>query len=400
MQRVPARVSASWRRLHPAVRVITVVYLVSRAVTVAAAWAVTVVQRANPDPSRAIPAPHKVGQVLATWDGNWYVRVALHGYPRFAPAGDFYAGTGTHVQNGLGFFPLYPLTIKVANWVSPFPAKVTAVILAMVFGYAATLLVWKLATDVFDADVGRRSALLFCCFPGAFVLSWAYSEALLIVLAAACLWWLHKERWLLAGVAASLGGATRSTGVLLVLCCAWAAAAAIWRRRDWKALIAPALSPIGVLLFFAYLQVHTHSWRTWFDVEKRGWGHRTDWGRRNLSTVGKFFTQPGANALIVTISLATLVAAALLALVIFRRRSRLPAPMLIFAAGTIALSFTSPEVQLNPRFVFTAFPLLMGFGAWVRESWMQALLLVGLGLMAVLTIIYGIRLFHPIVLFP
>ena len=49
------------------------------------------------------------------------------------------------------------------------------------------------------------------CSPARSCSSYAYAEALLIVLAAACLWFLLDERWLLAGVAAALATATDRT---------------------------------------------------------------------------------------------------------------------------------------------------------------------------------------------
>ena len=55
--------------------------------------------------------------------------------------------------------------------------------------------------------------VLFAVFPGSFVLSFTYSEATLIVLAAACLLFLLREQWWLAGIAAMLGTATRPNGV-------------------------------------------------------------------------------------------------------------------------------------------------------------------------------------------
>ena len=57
-------------------------------------------------------------------------------------------------------------------------------------------------------------------FPGSFVLSFAYTEALLLVLAMACLWCLPTHRWVGAGVLAAFGTATRPNGLALVLACA------------------------------------------------------------------------------------------------------------------------------------------------------------------------------------
>src|SRR5438128_829027 len=81
-----------------------------------------------------------------------------------------------------------------------------------------------------------RPVALFCFFPGAMVLSLAYSEALMLALAIGCLLALLKERWVTAGVLGAFATATRPNAVALVAACAWAAGTAIWRRRQWRAL--------------------------------------------------------------------------------------------------------------------------------------------------------------------
>ena len=75
------------------------------------------------------------------------------------------------------------------------------------------------------------------------MLSFAYTEALLLVFAMACLWCLMEERWVLAGVLAAFGTATRPNGLALVLACAVASFLAIRSERDWKSLAAPLLAP-------------------------------------------------------------------------------------------------------------------------------------------------------------
>ena len=76
-------------------------------------------------------------------------------------------------------------------------------------------------------EVAARAMVLFAVFPGSFVLSFAYSEATLIVFAAACLIFLVDERWLLAGVMGALATATRPNGLAVVAACVVAAAIAI-----------------------------------------------------------------------------------------------------------------------------------------------------------------------------
>ena len=139
-----------------------------------------------------------------------------------------------------------------------------------VLAVAAVLLVGVLARRLFDAEVAERAMVLFAVFPGSFVLSFAYAEALLIVLAALCLWCLLEERWLLAGIVAALATATRPNGVALVAACAVAAGIAIYRRRDWWSIVAPLLAPIGFIAFQVWLSAHTGESAPWFRVAARG----------------------------------------------------------------------------------------------------------------------------------
>src|SRR6185437_10087189 len=49
---------------------------------------------------------HAVVDQFANWDGQWYGGVAEHGY----------ANHVVHIQSTLGFFPLYPLIIRLGAY--------------------------------------------------------------------------------------------------------------------------------------------------------------------------------------------------------------------------------------------------------------------------------------------
>ena len=127
----------------------------------------------------------------------------------------------------------------------------------------AVVLVGYLARALYGNEAAARSMVLFSLFPGSVALSWAYSEAALVVCAAATFLALHRQRWLVAGIFAALGTATRPNGIGLVLACAVAAGIAIWRERQWRALIAPALAPLGVLGFHLFLTRWTGESGAW-----------------------------------------------------------------------------------------------------------------------------------------
>src|ERR1051325_11451297 len=76
-------------------------------------------------------SPHRI---LTVWDGRWYEKIALHGYPVTVPQADFYAGTGRQAQTAVAFFPLYPLLVRGLARVLPGGADVAGVVLSLIIG--------------------------------------------------------------------------------------------------------------------------------------------------------------------------------------------------------------------------------------------------------------------------
>ncbi len=79
-----------------------------------------------------------------------------------------------------------------------------------------------------------------------------YSEPLALALGAPALLALVERRWLLAGIIGAVGTAERPTLIVLTVVSGVAAAQAIWIRGEWRALLAAALTPLGMLAFFGY----------------------------------------------------------------------------------------------------------------------------------------------------
>src|SRR5581483_9046699 len=294
-------------------------------------------------------------RVLTVWDGRWYVRIAVHGYPTSVPQGDFYHGTGRQVQSAIAFFPLYSLLMRALDKVLPGGADVAGAVLALLIGAAATVVVWIVAEKVAGRTVADRAAILFAFSPGAFVLSLVYAAGRLVLLAAACLLALLERRWLLAGVLAALASATRPNATAVMAACAWAAGVAIWRDREWRALVAPLLAPLGMLAFFGFLWWHTGEPLIWFRVESQGWGERIDLGRSNLGVFADLVTRPLHNPNHVLLAISMVVAVVLMVVLV---RQHLPGVLNMFAISGLCLVLAS-HINARPRFIFVAFPLVI-----------------------------------------
>ena len=145
-------------------------------------------------------------------------------------------------------------------------------------GLIAVVLIGLIGQRLYGERVGRRTATLVALFPGSFVLSFAYSEALMIALAAACLLLLLDREWMAAGLFAALATATRPNGLALVVACGVAALFAIRDDRDWRSLSSVLLAPLGFITFQVWLGQHTGETGVWFRVQREAWGEGASFG--------------------------------------------------------------------------------------------------------------------------
>ncbi len=403
-----------WRR---ALAIGIVAYLISRLCVLAGAFVrasqVVIDQRADGEPEDG--ALDSISNVLTSWDGRWYLEVVRLGYPHRIPANITYDQTEARAA----FFPMYPSAVRAFDFVLPGGDTIAALTLNFVLGAVAVLLVGMLARRVFSISIAARSMVVFAMFPGSFVLSFAYSEALFIVLAAACLLFLYDERWLLAGIAAALATATRPNGVAIVLACVVAAAIAIKTKRQWMSLVSVLLAPIGFIAFQLYVDATADESRAWFRVQSEAWSEGTSFGATAVQNTLGFLTSPLSS----TSDALTVLSLAVLAVMAWAGwKRRLPLPWVAFSLVIVALMLIPETVTARPRFVFTAFPMFIAIAAWwpqptrrspselsdagtsldddptdvmndelswQRQSWIFTMMLCGAGL-AVLTNLYAV----------
>ena len=347
----------------------------------------------TPEPS----AYETITEVLTSWDGRWYLELARLGYPDSIPPDITYE----QLEARAAFFPVYPWSVRALDAVLPGGDTVAALGLNFALGAIAVVLVGLIARRLYSVSVAARAMTLFAIFPGSFVLSFAYSEATLIALAAACLLFLVDGRWILAGVTAAVATGARPNGIALVAACAVASFIAIRTSRDWRSLVAPILAPIGFIGFQWYVDRTTGERGAWFRVQSEAWSEGTSFGLTAFTNTAQFITNPLGSP---TDALTALSVVALIAMVYCSWRVRLPWILSVYSAAVIVLMLIPETVTARPRFLFTAFPLIIAVAAWWpdpdddpdhhRASWDRAgwdltLVLCGAGLVAV-TGLYGV----------
>jgi hypothetical protein len=386
----------SWRR---ALAVGLAAYLVSR-LCVIAGTAVRAAQLAVDARADGEPEPGAgsvISQVLTSWDGRWYLEIVRGGYPSNVPPNITYE----QLEARAAFFPLYPWTARALDVILPGGDTFAALFLNFVLGAVSVVLVGVLARRLYSVGVAARAMTLYAVFPGSVVLSFAYSEALLIVLAAACLILLLDERWLLAGLAAALATATRPNGIAVVAACVVASFLAIRRSREWFSLIAVALAPIGFIFFQWYAGSTAGERWIWFRVQREAWAEGTSFGATAVTNSFEFVLNPLSSP---TDALTALSMVVLIGMIYCAWKVRLHWVLVAFCAVVVALMIIPETVTARPRFLFTAFPFFIAVAAWWpepehepdhrRSSWEYAgwdltLVLCGAGL-AALTGLYSV----------
>jgi hypothetical protein len=355
----PVDEGATWAR---AVAVGLGAYLISRLCVIAAtavrASQVVVDARADGEPEPG--AGSLISGVLTSWDGRWYLELVRLGYPDSIPENITYE----QLEARAAFFPLYPWTVRLADAVLPGGDTIAALTVNFVLGAISVVLVGLLARRLYSVGVAARAMTLYAVFPGSAILSFAYSEALLIVLAAACLLLLLDERWLLAGLTAALATAARPNGIAIVAACAVASFIAIRQRRQWWSLMSVVLAPVGFVFFQWYVDRTAGESGAWFRVQREAWSEGTSFGATAVTNTIGFFTSPLSSP---ADALTALTMMALAFMVFCTWRVRLAWPLVAFCAVVVALMLVPETVTARPRFLFTAFPFFIAVAAWWPE---------------------------------
>jgi hypothetical protein len=344
---------------------------------------------------------------VARWDSDWYLVIAKSGYQ---------PDLGAASARRDAFFPLYPLGVRAISWLGTPP--VLAGVLLSVGALALALYgIHRLATLELARGSGRslrrasgedaaRLAVLAMAFaPMAFFLSAVYSESLYLAFSVGVFWSARHGRWALVGVLAALAGATRSTGLVLIV-----PALIIYlygpredrrpdrgEQRRWRVipryrvrreLLWLALAPAGALAFALYMGLAGGSALAPLHAEQAWDRHLTApfagvWdglraavgGARQLLSLQNrhvYFASPegspSVNAGHNLLDFAFL-AAAVPATVGVLRRLPLAYGVYVLAAVALPLSepVTSEPLMSLPRYLVVLFPLGIWLGAWLAE---------------------------------
>lgn len=205
-----------------------------------------------------------VFSALARWDAVRYLSIADEGY------------VGADARENdvrAGFFPLYPLLVRVLSGWSAHPAAtlVAAYVVSIGSFLVALYLLYRLVDlELGDAGVARATLILLAASPFAFYFAAPYSESLFLALVVGAFYAARTGRWAAAGICGALASACRVPGVAILAPLAFlyfygprADRPPLPHLAGWRALLPRhrpradvlwlALVPLGIVAFSLYL---------------------------------------------------------------------------------------------------------------------------------------------------
>lgn len=142
-------------------------------------------------------------QSFYRWDTPHYMNIAKKGY-----------GLTEDTINLIAFFPLYPMLVKIFNFLFN-NLVLTGLVISNIAYIIAAVFLYKLIQLDHSKETALRGVLFFSIFPTAFFLHAAYTESLFMALILSSFYNARKGNWLAAGLLGMFVTSTRITGVVL-----------------------------------------------------------------------------------------------------------------------------------------------------------------------------------------
>jgi hypothetical protein len=317
--------------------------------------------------------------VLATWDGWWYLQVAEKGYDprpleRLDPGGLF-----TVKQNSVAFFPLYPGLIRGVSEITGLGLFGSGILVSVLASFVAAAGIYAVVSTLAGVRAGTIAAGLWAVVPGAGV-EWAvYSESLFVAIAAWSCYSVMKGRWLAAGLLAFVAGLNRPTSAALIGAVGLAALVTLARRDSRREhgvagpVYAMVAAPLGLLTYVAWVGLSMGDLTAYFTLQREGWAHFFDFGAYSLDVLGN--TAVGHHNYLFAFSVPDLIAVqvvlALPFLIALMLRKKPPLVLVAYTLASVITVLGTQQMFGNTgRYLLPAFPLLLAPAAALsRLKW-------------------------------
>lgn len=209
--------------------------------------------------------------IWGVWDTGWYLDIASNWYST-----NLRSGEAVLNQANYGFFPLYPLMMKIFGLVvlgkDYYLAGILISNISLIVG---SIFLYKLVLIESDNETALKSVKYLYLFPTAFILSGVFTESLFLTLSIVCFYYAAKRNWLVVGMSGFLLALTRYIGVLVLLPLLYEyLKTKNFKFKNIKADILFLLFiPLGLSVYLSYCYYLTGDFLAYMHIHRLGWGN-------------------------------------------------------------------------------------------------------------------------------
>ncbi|MBT8224232.1 MAG: hypothetical protein HKP61_01830 [Dactylosporangium sp.] len=327
-----------------------------------------------------------INDVLLSWDGRWYSKIAEFGYTSHTAGVDEHGIPYTH---RLAFFPLYPYLARSLTWLPGLNAAGACLLVSFLASIAAAWAIFAIGNHLRGRRFGIILAALWAVVPVCMSQNGAFTESLFTAFAGWALYAVLTRRWIVAGAITAVAGLTRPTALALIATVGFAALVAIVLRRDgWRPWLAGALAPLGYVSYVVFAGYRLGTPTGFFELQRYTWDSYFDFGQSSFDALRTIVLgqEPLEDSIFMFTGLVVFGAAALIALAAMHRT---PWVLIMFAVVMFVGSLGShAHISSMGRHLLPAFPILIVPALALSRASIRVVAVV-LGLLAVLSGWYG-----------
>jgi Gpi18-like mannosyltransferase len=297
-----------------------------------------------------------------SWDARYYHIIAARGY--------------VFERTGIRFFPLYPLIAKVVRVPLLGHTDLALIVTAKVSLVIAGVLLYRLVRfETRDDHTARLAVWFLFLFPGAFVLTWEYSEPTFLALAIGSLYAMRTKRFGWAAVLGLAAGLCRPLGIALVpaaLIEGWRDFPVVGLGERVKRILAVLSAGAGMLLFLAWSAITRHDFWAPLTVQNKLRSNENPYDR----LVRLAHQMVGSDAFKTGLHVPFIIVFFVLLVIVARR---LPLSYAAFAAVVLLLTLSADNLNSLERYGLNAFPLAIGLALFSRRDERMEWVAIALG---------------------
>ncbi len=298
------------------------------------------------------PPPDSVISLFNKWDSGWYLNIAENGY--------FYI---PGKESSIGFFPLYPLLIRIFSWIFLSP-ELTGFIISNTALLLASIYLFKLINLDYGPDTAIKTVFFMLVSPVSFFFSIIYSEGLFVFLAITAMYYARQKKWMVAGILGFFLSLTRIPGVLIFIPLILEYLDLDFKSFKPKSKIKGdifylALVPAGLFLFLFYGYAAFGDALVYFHS-------KSAWHLQLGSFSSTFKSVKYYSSFYNDIFIGALVLAIFLIGNLYFLKAR--ASYIIYSACFLILCLSTGVLEGLPRYVGTIFPLYLGMALLAAKS--------------------------------